>query len=946
MASLALLSLPACQEEFGGYYDQPDYVSASSDEVLKGRGDCKNYLKLVNKTLFKKQVEGSGQYTFLVPTDDAFNAFFANNPYGYTSVDDIPVDVATRMVSSWMMYNSYPCDTLSNVLEGAKWTYNSAFKHRTPSYDVLREETLDGKTYQIYEFPYASGSFALSNNAPIWNNYRYLPIFTERYNHNFAISADDWQKVVGSEFSPYGNYLQAGIINSGSSAINPGDLYCQNGVIHLVNKVVMPLENMDAIIRTYGDGSAVDQPANSKEGAWRLLRQMLYHKLGNGSYCFFTLQENTTAAHYFEKAYPDKDMSNFRFRTFYIDRAPYSLNVENYMTMQNMFNSTDCIFDNYNGGMTFYVPQKQVLLDYINNHLFRYVGTKITDETTQEEFDAAFNKMSDNVIVSLWASMQADGMVWPSQFLTSAVNSIGSNEQIAGHDENITYENSVVAAGIASNGMWQITKFVPKTSAFEGIASRFLLDPAYSIEEDILVNTYQTTMYGSMLKSKLADMDDINLNLILWGDANMKWWDNIHYSTLLSAYSNYNGQGKETDSNVSSYLRSNIQSNYIERMAVDALDFEVDPLGGVYGGWAYTNNYAGDVIRYRKSGKMIDGKPEIQVQSFWNIMNDANERSMYQAITDVKPEDIPAALQATDPTEGSYASVIKDDSNDYVNGNVYLSTEHSAPLSYAREGEYGDGTHYYNSCPNRIDYLWAYLVADQKSANPQHTLFTKFYNYYLEHRADKGNSEDINLGTGNWTIFVPTDAALRFAIDFKQTAEDIELLRDPDKLPVKPVADGVNWVDTVIYFINSYITKSGCYPDDGLSAFYETSEAWNGINGGGSRQPTQEYLVTTNCKITDVDRIAADGSVIKPWASLITGATVSGYVQKVGGKLRYYGREYKSGANTPVVVYNSYDRSEEFDNTVVRSVGQSNIMGPNLMIHSLNGYVIYKIAEH
>lgn len=951
VVALALLSLSACKDDFGGYYNQPSYVSSSSDEVLKSRSDCKTYLKLVNKTLFNKQVEGSGQYTFMVPTDDAFDAFFANNPYGYKSVDDIPVDVASRMVSSWMMYNSYPCDTLANVLEGFNtWSTNSAFKHRSPSYDVLRQETLDGVSYQIYEFPFPTSSFGLENNAPTWNNYRFLPIFTTRFNDNNSITAADWKKVVGSEFSPYGNYLDAGIVDAGSGAANPGDLFCQNGVIHLVNKVVMPLENMDAVIRTYGDGSAIDQPADSKKGAWALLRNMLYHKTGNGEYSFFDLYELSPAAHYFEKAYPDLDMSNFRIRRYNINKTPFRLNTEAYLNMQNQFsNASDCFYTNYNGGMTFYVPEKQVLLDYINDRLFKFVDVKITESTTQEEFDAAFNKLSENVIISLWASMQADGMIWPSQFESSAVNSVGSSEHINGHDSNITYDNNVMAAGIVSNAMWQITNFVPKTAAFEGVASRFLLDPAYSLDENLVTSYGASSIYANMLKSKLADLDDVDLSIILWGNENAKWWDNIHYSTLLSTYAN-GVPGSEAS--VFSEIVNNLLQSYVERNTADPLDLEVDPLDGAYGGWAYTNNFAGSVMRYRKSGKIINGKPEIQIQTFWNLHNDINERSMSNSNWGLVKSAVPAVLQATEPTEGSYASVIKDDAAEYVNGHVYLATEHSMPLNYPRPGTYGDGLYCPNGSMSGMDYIRAYLIADEKSANPRHTIFKKFFDYYDTNRK-QADTDTLNLGSGVWTVFIPTDEALQYAIDYPEIAKDQitgvkapTILVDPAKLPANPKPDGVNWVDSVIYFLNGYITKSGCYPDDGLSAFYEMSEAWEGMKGT-TRTAPQQYLVTTSCKITDTDRLV-NNVPIKAWDGLLSGATMSGYVAKTGegNKLQYFGRPYTSGAFQVVDAYNANDITAKFDNTVVREQGQSNIMGRNCLIHSLNGFVIYKIASH
>lgn len=947
-AALALLCLSACQDDFGGYYNQPSYVSSSSEKVLKSRSDCQTYLKLVNKTLFSKQVEGSGQYTFIVPTDDAFAAFFASNPYGYKSVDDIPDDVAARMVSSWMMYNSYPCDTLANVEAGYNtWNTNEAFKHMTPSYDVLREEKFGNETYQIYE---TFTTFTLSNNAPLWNNNRYLPIYTQRFNNNNSISSDDWQKVVGSEFSPYGNYIEAGIIDAGSGASNPGDLYCQNGVIHLVNKVVMPLENMDALIRTYGDGSAVDEPSKAKNGAWALLRHMLYHQTGTNSFTFFSLVESSVATHYFEKAYPDINFTETPcyLRYYNNNKVSFNLNIEAYLYMQNMHATvTDCFYTNYNGGMTFYVPEKKVLLDYINNRLFRFIGTEITENTTQEEFDAAFNKLSENVIITLWESMQADGMIWPSQFVTSAVNVVGSSEHINGYDDDLTYDNAVLAAGIASNGMWQITNFVPKTAAFEGIASRFLLDPAYSIEEDILANTYKTSIYGNMLKSKLAGMDDVNLSLILWGDANMKWWDNVHYSTLISAYSDYvEGNGKETDSNVSAYLRQNLLEGYVERESVDALDLEVDPLNGAYGGWAYTNNYAGDVMRYRKSGKTIDGKPEIQVQTAWNLIQDENEQELVKNMVNKSYSNVPAMLQATEPTEGSYTSVVKDNSMEYVNGSVYLCSEHSTPLYY-KTGTFGNGQTYEATTLSNVNNLYAYLLSDSISGNPQHSIFRKFFNYYLAHRTQRANADELNFGTGNWTIFVPTDEALQYAIDYAKNGGGFRLLVNPDNLPTDPTQNDANWVDSVIYFINTYVTKSGCYPDDGLSAIYETSEAWDGMMASNRQAPTQ-YLVTTNSKITDMDRVGSDGKVVKAWNGLLSGGTMSGFVAKSGdgNKLQYFGKPYSSGAYQIVDVYNSNEMTNKFDNTVVRQQGQSNIMGNNLIIHSLNGFIIYKISGH
>lgn len=954
LVTLGLMGLTACQDDFGGYYDTPDWVQSSSADVLKGRSDCKIYMQLVNKTLFSKQVEGSGQYTFFVPTDAAFNEFFANNPYGYKSVDDIPEDVAARMVSSWMMYNAYPCDTLANVMNGFnKWETNTAFKHQTPSYDVLREETVDGVKCQVYDA--LSKTFAMNNNAPSWHNYRFLPVFTGRFNNNNSISSADWQKVVGSDFSQFGNYLQAGIVDAGNGY--GGDLYCQNGVIHLVNKVVMPLDNLDAMIRTYGDGTAIDQPADSKQGAWSLLRSVLYHKLGSGQYQFLSYDENTTATHYFEKAYPEVDMSNLRLRQYNRDANPFRLNVESYVDMQTATTlASELFFTDYNGGMTFYVPEKSVLLNYINDKLFQYTGDKLTESSTQAEFDAAFNKLPENVLTTLWRSMQANGMIWPSQFEGTAVNSVGGAEHINGYEDGLTYDTGVLASGMASNAMWQITNFVPKTAAFEGVASRFLLDPEYGNESDVFSGVYSNTIYKNMLASKLAGMDDVNVSLILWGQKNATWWDNIHYSTLLSAYAT--GEAGSETSVQSSYFQ-NMLNGYIEREAIDALDFEVDPLNGAYGGWAYTNNYAGEVMRYRKTGKTVNGQPEIQIQTSWLLANDENEKQMQVALS-TDHTSMPTSLQTTDPSEGSFATIVKDNSNSYINGNVYLATENSAPLAYEKSASesytFGNGLTYKPQDMGVWSYLRAYLVADSIAlANGEieeaqsHQLFKAYIDYYYENQ--KSATASLAIGSGYWTIFVPTNEALQWAYDYPTTHDGLRILRSAASMPKNPTPEGesvanVNWVDSCIYIINAYVTKSGCYPDDGLSAFYEMSECWDGIASANRQAPTQ-YLVSTNDVITDMDN-SISGVIYKPWDGLISGGRMSGYVAKAGdqNKLQYFGRPYTSGAFQVVDVYNASDISNgAFDNTVVRQQGQSNIMCNRGMIHSLNGFVIYKIAS-
>lgn len=882
-APLLCVAVSSCEDsEFDKYYERPGWLESPAWNVLEKRGDCKTYLSLVEKTLYAKQLEGSGSYTFFVPTDAAFSKFFEENPYGYGSVDDIPADVAADMVSYMMLFNAYPCDSLGNVLVGYNtWETGKAYKHMTPSYDVLQRDFVNGDSIWVYDIPLTSSSSNISRD---WHNYRYLPVFAENYMRENSVLESDYAHFFGAENtrSRYGSVLGAQIQEC---APGSGDLYCENGVIHLIDQVVMPLKNLDRMIVEYGEMQKSDNtellPQEAAEGAWAELKDFLYHRTGDGNYSFLTYTEDVNLAHYFEKMYPGRDLSTFRTRSYY-STMPFYLNYEAY-------SGTIDGEDAHNSGVTMFVPTKEAMKDYVEDRLLAYVDDK-------SDWSAAFNSLSKTVLYRMWGALMSNGIIWPSQY-ESAQNSIGSKEFINGGRFGNDFATVHRGSAFASNGLYHVINTFPKTAAFEGVGSRFLLDSRYSFMERMYTQYYPTSTYNNMLMSPLSNSGQVNITLILNSDANLIDRYGVNYDAADARFENSQGD------DVTSFIGAMALHGYIERDTTDRLDLEVDPLNGAYGGWAFTSTSQGDILRYRKTGTTIDGKAEIAVQTVWSLARHINGAP-------AEEEDLSGMPQTWSESPFSYTSVTKDDYSGYVNGNVYIIEEGGNPLSYGIPAR------------GAREYLEWYLRCDSAQAAPQHSLFKTYWE-----QAQLATTKP-EFGSSKYTILVPTDEALQYAIDQRLMLSPQDIARQASNDPA--------YYDSAAYYVNVYLLSTDCFPDDGTSNLYSPG-TWSLPNP--LIDLSRGYPVSTSCK-----------PMTEEWEDFMSGTTkMSMRLQKVGAdhRLRFLGRDYESGIYVSAKAVNASDiAGDRFSNTVVRQLGQSNIIVPRSVIHSLDGFVLYQIQSN
>lgn len=575
---LLLVVASSCEKDFDTYYERPSWLEGSAYDVLQAKGKYTNYLKLMDKTLYAKTLKGSGSYTFFAPNDAAFEAFFAQSEY--KSVDDIPVDMATEMVSFTMIYNQYESANLGNVWGSVNnspaWEIGASLRKQTPSYKSLYEEQVDGVTRWVYDD-------LLSIFSATWHNYRYLPILTNDYFASQGLAQADYQQVfAGSQWSDKGNVLQAAIIEP--------DIATENGMVHGIDKVITPLKNMDEMIM-----EDAEDPTKSAEG-WKRFKELLYHKLTDGSYQFINYVENTDALEHYKKIKPEANLTSVHYKMYNGAQLPFPFNAEGFVT------STSSSFTSENTAFTFFMPSDRALKEYTENKLQKYTND--------------YNNLSQSVLSTFITAHMVTGLVWPSNY-KMAKNTLGEDgEFINGEGIRGTgfEEAKVTRSQFASNGIVYNIDRVIEAGPFESVYGRVLLDPEYSIVNDN-IGFSSSVVYQELMKTKFSGYAEENFTILLPSNTSLTA-DGFEYDEEARAYVNSLSLGPIT---ASTRLHRLISSGIIPRHADYPLDLtQPSPLGNAYDGYGFAVSYYGDLIRYRNGkvqavGNIMDGV-EVEVE--------------------------------------------------------------------------------------------------------------------------------------------------------------------------------------------------------------------------------------------------------------------------------------------------------------------------------------------
>lgn len=430
----------ACnKKEWNETYDRPDWLADPMYQQLEARQNFTSFLKVVDKADYKDILSKAGYWTLFAPNDEAFQVFLQEQ--GLSGVDDIDEDLAKSIVKYALVYNAYRKDQLSSYQVGGGALPGLAYKRKTAYYDFVKDGP-GGNIKKIIDNN-SNTAIYLPNN----NNYKYIPYFLDEFMNMRNVTAEDYNFF-------YPNTPYSGFNVSDASVVN-ADILAENGIIHEIDRVILPLPSIDTYL------ASKPQYSYFKE----LLDEFLVR-----------YESNADVTHRYSVL---SDSQDSVYVKIYDAALAFSLNNENHID-----NTTSPQTDGY----SLAVPTNEVLKDYIHgaNGILAQFGT--------------FDKAPTAVLVDLINAHMWGESLWPSKF----------NTVYNAHQELATFDvSNILDKKLASNGIFYGINQVQDANVFRTVYSKSYLDPKYMLMSRAIDGVgIKFSMINPLLKYTIFMMSD------------------------------------------------------------------------------------------------------------------------------------------------------------------------------------------------------------------------------------------------------------------------------------------------------------------------------------------------------------------------------------------------------------------------------------------------------
>ena len=418
--TMATLTL-ACQKKFNEFYDRPEDLEPPIYQQLQAKGRFTQFLKLIDRAGYKSTLSAAGYWTLFAPHDSAVTLYLTQN--NIANVDAIDSSAARKIVTYSLVYNAFKEERIADYQSNLGWVKNSAFKRRTANYTGIYEDfNQSGQKIKIIASNRNNtGSFFYADAD---NNNKYIPIFATAFMSGKSLTASDY-----NYFYPNSTYTG---FNVAQAKVVEKDIPAENGVIHVVDRVITELPSIDQYI-----GSNPRYSEFKKLLDRYLVQYVLNQTVSQNYKNIFGVSANV-------------------FTKVYNSNLAFSPNNENFLKLQDNDGQAD--------GYTLFVPENAALLNYINTVLLEHYPS----------VDALpINVIYDFMNAHMWRTT-----VWPTKFATT-FNSVGE-------EARFNPASDVVDRQVLSNGFFYGTNKVQEANVFSSVYGKAYLDPNYSIMTSLL----------------------------------------------------------------------------------------------------------------------------------------------------------------------------------------------------------------------------------------------------------------------------------------------------------------------------------------------------------------------------------------------------------------------------------------------------------------------------
>jgi len=459
---LLLFLLIGCEKkEFEEFYERPAGLAQPIYQELEAKGNFALFLTCIEKAGYKDVLSKAGYWTIFAPNDEAFKKYFTQAGTG--SVDGLDAQTAQKIVKYSLVYNAFKADRLGDYQSNLGWMPSMAFKRRTAYYEGVQEINVNGEKRLVIASNRNNRQGTDYYNVND-NNNKYIPYFLNEFLTAKGLSEADY-----NYFYPNVNF-SAGFNIAGAEVIS-ADMVAQNGIIHEVSQVLLPLPNIDEYLATE------DKYSNFKA----LFDKYMVSYVVNAAATDKNNQITGTSRDVFVKVF-DQGLI-------------YSPNNENYLKFEDN--------DGQRESYTLFAPTNDALQNYLNNTLLE--NYKTLDALPKEI-------LYDFLNAHMWNTS-----VWPTKF-TNTQNSFGQGALF----DPLT---NVVDKKVLSNGLFYGTNKVQEANVFSSVFGKTYLDPNYSLMTRALSTALKPVLINSNLNFTLFLVSDEVLNAAGFSyDLNANTW--------------------------------------------------------------------------------------------------------------------------------------------------------------------------------------------------------------------------------------------------------------------------------------------------------------------------------------------------------------------------------------------------------------------------------------
>jgi uncharacterized surface protein with fasciclin (FAS1) repeats len=250
LSSLAIFYLSSCEDYMQGTNrtnsDEPEWLNDNIYDFLKKDGRFTNYVRIIdaiedeNGSKYVEILQKTGSKTLFVATDDAFEVFYAANSYGISRFEDFSPAMCRAIFFSGMLDNTYLIEMLSNIA-GTPPIPGQAMR-RTTSWGAIDsipfEKSADlPRSHYWDRFRERGGLYLMKDRS----DYTMIHFLAPQMKTQ-GITKSDFDLITGLDWNENDAYIF-------DIKIIEKDITCQNGYVNVLEKLLLPRDNMAEFIR-------------------------------------------------------------------------------------------------------------------------------------------------------------------------------------------------------------------------------------------------------------------------------------------------------------------------------------------------------------------------------------------------------------------------------------------------------------------------------------------------------------------------------------------------------------------------------------------------------------------------------------------------------------------------------------------------------------------------